>query len=111
MENVLDELYEAVMESMLIFGGEEDTKRRMAEGLDLDMMSLIENNRLLEKGSKQLCEEISRLVEERETLISSLRYVVGQYEADYTVEELLELEPRDSAVYNTLIEALNTIDI
>ena len=29
MEELLDELYEEIMESMLIFGGEEDCKKRM----------------------------------------------------------------------------------
>ena len=33
MEQLLDELYEVIMESMLIFGGEEDCKRRMREVL------------------------------------------------------------------------------
>ena len=33
MNKLLDELYDAVMESMLVFGGEDDTKRRMAEVL------------------------------------------------------------------------------
>lgn len=33
MDKLLDELYEAVMESMLIFGGEEDCKKRMREVL------------------------------------------------------------------------------
>lgn len=111
MDKLLDKLYEAVMESMLVFGGEEDTKKRMAEALDLDMINLIENNRLLKKGSKQLCGEISRLVKEREILIYSLRYAIGQYKTDYTEEELLELEPRDNAIYNKLVETLNIIDI
>ena len=34
MNRLLDELYDAIMESMLIFGGEEDTKRRMTKILE-----------------------------------------------------------------------------
>lgn len=81
------------------------------EVLDLDILTLRENNRLLENGSKQLCEEIKRLVEERELLINSLKYIIGQYEADYTEEELLELEPRDDSIYNNAMKTLNVIDI
>ena len=34
MEKLLDELYEVIMESMLVFGGEDDCKERMSKVLE-----------------------------------------------------------------------------
>lgn len=41
MEELLDELYEEIMESMLKFGGEEDTKSRMREILKKTSISTV----------------------------------------------------------------------
>lgn len=78
---------------------------------DLEMLNLKENNRLLENGSKQLCEEMKRLVGEKENLINTLRYVKEQYETDFTKRELEALEPRDEIVYSTVVETLNKTNI
>ncbi|WP_203226297.1 hypothetical protein [Clostridium ihumii] len=78
---------------------------------DLEMLNLKENNRLLENGSKQLCEEMKRLVGEKENLINALRYVKKQYETDFTKRELETLEPRDESVYSTVVETLNKTNI
>lgn len=34
MDKLLDELYQEIMESMLVFGGEDDTKKRMSKVLE-----------------------------------------------------------------------------
>ena len=41
MDKLLNELYEVIMESMLIFGGEEDTKSRMREVLKKSSISKV----------------------------------------------------------------------
>lgn len=83
------------------------------EALDLDILNLVENNRLLENGSKQLCEEIKRLIQEKDTLIKALRYINAQYEFDFTDEELKEkaFSSRDKFIYTRVIETLEEIDI
>jgi len=57
---------------------------------DIDLLNLKENNRLLENGSKQLCNEIKLLIKDKDLIISShVKY------ADL-VDRLLEIIKHDN---------------
>lgn len=51
MDKLLDELYEVIMESMLIFGGEEDTKSRMRKVLNKASISTVYEDGYSDDGS------------------------------------------------------------
>lgn len=58
------------------FAAEYLQKLNITDDKELEILNLKENNRLLENGSKQLCNEIKLLVKDKDLIISShIKYV------------------------------------
>lgn len=93
----------------------EDNTIRLSSYEDIgsieEIINLKGNNRLLENGSKQLCDEIKALVKEKEVLVNALRFIKGRYEIDLTEKEITMLLEGDKGIYNTVIKTLKEIDI
>lgn len=67
-----------------------------------------EELRMSELGNKQLLEEFKITFQEKLKYWKVLGWIKGQYDTDFTKEEIQQLEPRDAAIYEAIEEVLKT---
>lgn len=65
-----------------------------------------EQYKILESGNKQVLEEYRVTFAEKLRYWKIIEWIKGQYDADFTKEEIQQLEPRDSCIYETIEKVL-----